>query len=349
MSLCTRRIAPAVCRVPAEFAKMVRLRAFVLHTDEGPSAGRPWPHVPVAPSVAHVDGVRTVVVNPARAAVGVSPCPNPCDRDVDGAYSTTSDPSSDSDAEATRASARRAARHAGDSAPRAGADSGTAGGAHGSSTPPPDRCVRCGEDGHRGEACGSFPTRARGASRCADRDAPGRDIGSPPVARIVPEGESACVDSGDGPECLYLALTAALQAASPAARAVTRSQLNTYLSSVAGGRAVVDGHPLASWIRWEAEQAWTVKRYVTYMRAHPKPRPGLLEVAAFCALRSLHVDVWRVAQPGFLCLVASLTAPTSAPDAPTLNILHVDGRRYAAVSDLHVRASRRVRSRNTPG
>jgi len=157
------------------------------------------------------------------------------------------------------------------------------------------------------------------------------------------------IDCGDGTECLYAALSAAHLASSPTAAGVTRSQLNTFLSSAAGGRAVVDGHPLALWIRWEAEQAWTVKRYVAYMRSDPKPRPGLLEVAAFCALRSVHVDVWRPAQPGFLSLVASLTAPASAADAPTLNLLHAEGRRYAPLSNLHVRASRRVRSRPGAG
>jgi hypothetical protein len=138
-----------------------------------------------------------------------------------------------------------------------------------------------------------------------------------------------------------------LQEHTPAARAVTRGELATALNARGGGTPVVDGHPLAAWIRWDTELLWSVARYVTYMRSAAQPRPGMLDIATFCVVRGVPVDVWRPAHEGYFSLLASLVPPAGRSDAPTLHLLQLEGRRYAALSDFRPRAARRVR--RSPG
>jgi hypothetical protein len=87
-----------------EFAKMVRLRKFTLRDEAAATRRTPWLLVPVAPITVEEDGRLIVVVDPARAAAGVSPCDSD-DSDADGSCSDPSTPSSDSDAGTRRASA----------------------------------------------------------------------------------------------------------------------------------------------------------------------------------------------------------------------------------------------------
>jgi hypothetical protein len=306
----------------------VRLREFEVRVGDFAETV-PWVHLPVAPTVIDVDGVRTVVVDEARSHVGVRPVfVRDLAPDADWADDGGDAPdSSDDDTPRRRKNGRRA-RYEPSPSPdeQDGAGDGAADNADA-------ECARCGMGGHPEAACPDFPSE-RGASHRL----PGAlDLGSQAPGCSVRSTLPAPSDGGN--DSVFAALHAALQNAVPGAPAVTRSSLRAWLTAPRAARTSVLGRTFAEWIKLESEHRWTVKDYLA--RLSGGCFGGVLEIAMCSVSRELCIDVWRESSHGRLVLVAAFGHADGRSSRLVLNLLHMQGRRYAALLGLQ---SRRLRT-----
>ena len=307
---------------------MVRLREFEVRVGDFDETV-PWLHLPVAPAVIDVDGVRTVVVDEARSQVGVRPVfvrdPAPdADWEDDGGDAPDS---SDDDTPRRRINGRRARYERSPSPVELdGAGDGAADNADA-------ECARCGMGGHPEAACPDFPTSERGASH---RLRGAVDLGSQPPGCSVRSTLPAPSDGSN--DSVFAALHVALQDAVPTAPAVTRSTLRAWLAKPRSARTSVLGRTFAEWIGLESEHRWTVKDYLA--RLNGGCFGGVLEIAMCSVSREVCIDVWRDSPHGRLVLVAAFGAADGRSSRPVLNLLHMQGRRYAALLGLTSRRAR---------
>ena len=104
-------------------------------------------------------------------------------------------------------------------------------------------------------------------------------------------------------------------------------------------RTSVLGRTFAEWIKLESEHRWTVKDYLA--RLNGGCFGGVLEIAMCSVSRELCIDVWRESSHGRLVLVAAFGHADGRSSRLVLNLLHMQGRRYAALLGLQ---SRRLRT-----
>jgi hypothetical protein len=315
---------------------MVRLRDFEVPIGDG-EVTVPWVHVPVAPSVVQLLGRRTVIVDPARAPNGVRPC-TVIDPSPDAEW--VEQPGDSSDDDSLERVRRTRPRHAAPTPlqPHSPVDRGGAAGTGDAEANDATYigCVRCGECGHAAASCPEFRS-----DRGASHRQPGlADIGAPSSVCSVRATAPAHAGAGLPQDCVFAALTVALQAAVPDAPAVTRDSIRAWLSKPRSPSTDVQGRTLAEWIKLDSEHAWTAKQYLT--RFNRGCWGGLLEIAMCSVSCEALIDVWRESSQGRLVLVAEFGAEEdrdsrSRKARPVLNLLHMHGRRYAALVGLLAR------------
>ncbi len=317
--------------VAAGFGNKVSLRTF--HEVLPDKTRVPFAHTPVPPLVTFIHGVRTVAVDKAWLEADVEPDDGAADGD-DFAYSSDYDDDERPPRafEAMQTPPRRAA-----AAQRAAEEEAAA--VDMASWPP---CTQCGMPLHISGDCHVFG-RPRGASHSPEAAALGihRDIGDDGSRCGVRNADVEVRTVDPSPDSLYEALTLAVRGLGAnflTARPVTRAGLCTWIRR--NGDQQVAGQMLRDWVAFETDKGWRqVSSYAEWME-QPDSWAGPIDIAAFAAMRSMRIDVWRSAPATDSFVRHASFYPAAGPSTLyILNLLHARGRHYDVL---------RIQSRRSP-